>query len=255
MPSKLSATPLPPHPKLGEYYQDEKGRREKVDAWFNESAPHYDWITEMMSFGSGAWYRQEVLKRLGVSSGQSLLDVGSGTGMLALAAQKMVGPTGRVVALDPSPGMLAEARKAGVEETIVAFGESMPLADDSFDWLTMGYALRHVTDLNAAFAEYLRVLKPGGSILLLEISRPKNRLQMLLLKAYMKGVVPTVTKIFRKSDTASELMRYYWDTIEHCVPPETIVAALQQAGFKRARRKVFFGSLSEYSATKPKQTA
>jgi demethylmenaquinone methyltransferase/2-methoxy-6-polyprenyl-1,4-benzoquinol methylase len=242
---------LAPHPLLKSYYADEPGRKRRVNEMFDESAPHYDWITGAMSFGTGRWYRGDVLKRSGVTAGTRLLDVGSGTGVIALLAQEMVGPTGKVVAVDPSEGMLAEAKKAGVRDTRVGRGEQLPVEDGEFDILTMGYALRHVEDLVTTFREYLRALKPGGRVLLLEISRPDGRVQYQLVKFYLKHVVPVVTRIVRRSAEAEKLMRYYWDTIEACVPPADILAALETAGFRDAKRHVLNGMFSEYSATKP----
>ncbi|MEE8059054.1 MAG: class I SAM-dependent methyltransferase [Pseudomonadales bacterium] len=241
---------LAPHPVLPEYYTDEESRRERVDQMFDSSAEHYDWICNVMSFGSGGFYRQQALLRGGLKSGMHLLDVGAGTGEVSLLAQKIVGDKGIVVALDPSKGMLSEAKKLGVEKATMGLGEALPFPDNSFDMLTMGFALRHVADLGQAFVEYHRVLKPGGKVLLLEISRPESSLFTTLLKVYMKGIVPLITRIFRRSVNAQELMRYYWDTIEHCVRPDVIVDALKIAGLVDAKRHIAMGIFSEYSGIK-----
>jgi demethylmenaquinone methyltransferase/2-methoxy-6-polyprenyl-1,4-benzoquinol methylase len=241
---------LAPHPVLSEYYDDAESRRERVDQMFDSSAEHYDWICNVMSFGSGGYYRRQALLRGGLKSGMKLLDVGAGTGEVSLLAQKIVGEEGMVVALDPSKGMLTEAQKSGVEKVTMGLGEALPFPDNSFDMLTMGFALRHVADLGEAFSEYRRILKPGGKILILEISRPEGGLSTALLKVYMKGVVPLITRIFRRSANAQELMRYYWDTIEHCVRPEGIVQALKDAGLAETKRHVAMGLFSEYSGIK-----
>ena len=73
-----------------------------------------------------------------------------------------------MIALDPSPGMLAVAKARGVTNTMVGLGEHLPFPDHSFDMVSMGYALRHVADLSLLFAEYKRVLKPGGKVLILK---------------------------------------------------------------------------------------
>ncbi len=236
-----------PHPVLSEYYTDENERRRRVDEMFDSSAKHYDWITNVMSFGSGERYRRQALERSGLKPGMQVLDVGSGTGLVAYLAQNIVQDQGRVVALDPSKGMLGEAKTLGVRNLTQGLGEALPFADNTFDRVTMGYALRHVADLHALFAEYRRVLKPGGKVLLLEITRPERALPRALLKFYMKGVVPTVTRLFRRSSEAQELMRYYWDTIDQCVPPSTILAAMAEAGLHRSQRQVVLGIFSEYS--------
>lgn len=242
-----------PHPVLSEYYKDKNERRGRIDAMFDSSARHYDWINNLMSFGSGVWYRRKALERFGLKPGMKILDVGSGTGVVAHLAQSIIQDQGIVVALDPSIGMLGEARTLGVHNITQGLGEKLPFPDDTFDRVTMGYALRHVADLHALFMEYRRVLKPGGEILLLEITRPEKALPKALLKFYMKGVVPTLTRLFRHSSEAQELMRYYWDTIEQCVSPSTILSTMTKVGLNQTQRHVMLGIFSEYTGIKAKK--
>jgi demethylmenaquinone methyltransferase/2-methoxy-6-polyprenyl-1,4-benzoquinol methylase len=248
-PDRPPAEPLAPHPPLARYYGDERERRRRIDAWFDEAAPTYDWVSQAMSLGSGYWYRRQALLRAGLASGMSALDVGCGTGVLAAHARRIVGPTGAVVALDPSLGMLREAGRRGVSRRVRAMGEALPFADGRFDLLSMGYALRHVADLRAAFAEYRRVLQPGGRLLLLEITRPEGRLAFRCAKLFLGRLVPRLARL-RGGRGPQRLMEYYWDTIEHCVPPATILAALRDAGFSRVDRRVQQGILSEYSGVR-----
>ncbi|BCD96821.1 class I SAM-dependent methyltransferase [Marinagarivorans cellulosilyticus] len=242
---------IAPHPVLEEYYESPEARRERVDDMFDSSAEHYDWITSVMSFGSGRWYRRQALVRAGVSQGDKVLDVGAGTGVVSLLAQEIVGDKGLVVSLDPSKGMLGEAVKSGVKNATLGLGEALPFPDNTFDYLTMGYALRHVADLKSAFEEYQRILKPGGKILLLEITRPEGKFSTAFLKFYLKGIIPNLAKIFRRSADSKVLMRYYWDTIEQCVPPATIVQALKDTGLQDTHRAVVMGIFSEYTGVKP----
>jgi len=242
------SAPLPPLPVLPAYFHDEESRRERVSAMFDSTAQHYDWITSVMSFGSGRWYRRDALLRHGLATSMRQLDVGAGTGVLALTGQQIVGESGLAVALDPSQPMLDVARRAGVRCVVPGRGESLPCADRSFDFLSMGYALRHVRDLRGTFVEYLRVLRPGGKLLLLEITSPPGRLHRALLRFYMKHVVPTIALIFRRSPQTRTLMRFYWDTIENCVPPAIILQALADAGFVDIERQVTLGIFSEYVA-------
>lgn len=241
----------PPHPVISRYYRSSGERQQWVDSMFDASAVHYDWITDVMSFGSGRWYRGWALRRQGLEPGMKLVDVGTGTGVIARQAQDQVGPTGEVVAIDPSAGMLEQARAAGVENTLTGQGEDLPVDSDRFNMLTMGYALRHVADLRTTFGEYFRVLAPGGRVLLLEITPPRSRIGYHLLRLYLRSVVPLVTRIFRRSRQAQLLMHYYWDTIENCVPPETILETLRGAGFEQVDRHVIFGIFSEYTGVKP----
>src|SRR5690606_22737412 len=242
---------MAPQPVLQDYYSEEAERRKRVDNMSDSSAEHYDWVTDVMSFGSGRWYRRQALQRAGLTSGDKVLDVGAGTGVVSWLAQQIVGEDGLVVALDPSKGMLTQAVKLGVQRASQGLGEALPFADNPFDYVTMGYALRHVADLGAAFAGYQRVLKPGGKILLLEITRPRGKISTFFLKLSLKGIIPNLARIFRRSADTKVLMRYYWDTIEQCVPPETIVDALKKTGLENVKRDVVLGIFSEYSGTKP----
>ena len=203
-----------------------------------------------MSFGAGQQYRREALDRAGLHVGMRVLDVGTGTGLLAREIVRLLGPSGRVVGLDPSWNMMAAGRGELNLRLVQGLGERLPFADGCFDFVTMGYALRHVPDLDQAFKEYSRVLKPGGRLLVLEITRPASRLGAALARVYFGTVVPLVTRLGTGSASAAELMRFYWDTIAHCVPPETVLASLGRAGFAAPARTIVYGIFSEYNATR-----
>jgi demethylmenaquinone methyltransferase/2-methoxy-6-polyprenyl-1,4-benzoquinol methylase len=245
-----TTTPLPPHPVLERYYRSEEERRSRIGAMFDEAASDYDWINEALSFGFGTWYRKQALLRAGLRPGMRVLDTGSGTGVVAAQAQGVVGTGGAVVALDPSLGMLGRAAKRGVRRRVRAVAESLPFPDQRFDLLSMGYALRHVVDLRATFREYRRVLKPGGKVLLLEITPPPSRLAHGLLGLYMGRIAPFLARFGRGGKSSREMMEYYWDTTESCVPPATILQALAEAGFEAPERHVENGIFSEYTAVR-----
>ena len=238
-----------PHPTLPEYYDDETQRRQYVRRLFDETAVDYDRIERILALGTGDWYRREALKRAGVGRGAAVLDVGFGTGLLARQALALIGPGGRLVGVDPSAGMLAQSDLPGVE-LLDGTAEALPVADASFDFVTMGYALRHIGDVGAAFAEFNRVLKPGGTVLILEITRPSSAVGKALLKAYMRGVVPLIARAVSRGKGTPELWRYFWDTIEACVPPQRVLDTLLEAGFSGVRRQVEVGLFSEYRGLK-----
>ncbi len=250
IPQTAGTAPLRPHPPLERYYRNEEERRSLVGSMFNEAATDYDWINQALSFGSGTWYRRQALLRAGLEPGMSVLDTGSGTGVVAAQAQSIVGSGGGVVALDPSLGMLSHAAKRGVCRRVRAVAETLPFPDERFDVLSMGYALRHVVDLRATFQEYRRVLKPGGRVLLMEITPPPSRLAHRLLSFYMGRIAPLLARFGRGGKSSREMMEYYWDTIETCVPPATILQALAEAGFSNPKRHVEHSILSEYTATR-----
>lgn len=251
MPKIDSQFTLPPHPILKDYYDDESGRKKRVKQLFDSVASHYDWINKVLSFGTGERYRLEALERAKLKQGQAVLDIGCGTGVLARHEMDVVGSEGFVLGIDPSQGMIQQAVSRGVERVTMGRGEHLPLQDQQFDFVSMGYALRHVEDLADAFTEYFRVLKPGGTLLLLEIAPPASRIGYQFIKFYMKYVIPMVTRLGTKNKNAQLLMSYYWDTIEQCVPPNLILEALKATGFEQVERQVQFSIFGEYTAKRP----
>ncbi|HKV08110.1 MAG TPA: class I SAM-dependent methyltransferase [Thermoanaerobaculia bacterium] len=244
------SSPLRPHPLLERYYADEPSRRRRVLSWFDESAADYDWISQAMSFGSGNRYRRQALLRAGLTPGMKALDVACGTGAVTTSVQEIVGTTGQTVGLDPSTGMLREARRHGVRSLVRGMAEALPFPDGRFEFLSMGYALRHVEDLRSTFQEYHRVLAPGGRLLILEVTPPRSRLAFHLLKLYLGRIVPLMARLGRRGRSSRELMRYYWETIESCVAPSIILSALTEAGFTQVERRVEMAIFSEYTAVR-----
>ena len=185
----------PPHPVLEEYYSTAADRQSFVGELFDGAASYYNCIGQMLDLGSGPWYRRQALQRAGLRPGMWLLDVATGTGLVAHGGAAILGDSGRVIGVDPSRGMLREARKTLAGPLVQGRAEALPFCSDSFDMLSMGFALRHVADLEVAFHEYRRVLKAGGRLLLLEVSRPPSRVSRWLMQAHFQHVLPLMTRI------------------------------------------------------------
>ena len=247
-----SPAALPPHRPLPAYYANEAEHRSFLQRIFDDTAVDYDRIESVLALGSGSWYRRQALLRAGLKAGMQVLDVGCGTGLLAREALTLVGAGGSLTGVDPSPGMMAEARRALPTATFVeGRAESLPVPAASADFLAMGYALRHIDDVQVTFADFRRALRPGGRLLVLEITRPESALGRLLLKVYMRAFVPLMAWALARRDSTPRLFRYYWDTIEACIKPPEVLAALERAGFVDVRRDVVLGIFSEYTATAP----
>ena len=244
----LCPPPLSPHRPLSEFYAAPAARQDFVTTLFNEAAPDYDWVSSMMSFGSDKFYRRDALQRAGLISGMRLLDVASGTGLMIKAALELGVDPALVTGVDPSQGMLTENRKRNPVTLLEGKGEALPCAAAAFDFVSMGYALRHVEDLGQLFGEFKRVLRPDGRILILEITRPTNRVMLSLIRFYMQQLMPRIGWLRRQNKSTVKLMQYYWATIAECVPPTAIISALTAAGFKDVQRTTRHGILSEYVA-------
>ena len=241
----------PPHPPLLAYYQHETERRAWVLNLFDRTAGDYDRIERIMALGSGSWYRRRALQRSGLRSGMRVFDIGTGTGLVAREAARIVGDPSRVLGIDPSAGMVRNARVPAGLQLLPGSAECIPAADAAADFLCMGYALRHISDLSLAFREFHRVLRPGGSLCVLELTQPERAYSRALLRLYLRGLMPLAARLVARHADMPELMRYYWDTIEACTSPASILAAISAAGFTDVHRHVELGIFSEYCARKP----
>ena len=238
-----------PHAPLLDYYSAPTARAGFVQGIFDRTAPSYDRINGVLSFGSGGWYRRRALLRAGLKPGDRMLDVAVGTGLVAREGLAILGRPADVLGLDLSAGMLGEARRALPIPLIQSRAEELPLADASVDFVSMGYALRHAADLGVLFAEFRRVLRPGGRVLVMEIGRPESRLGYALVKAYVGRIVPALSRLL--GEDSRMLMRYYWDTIEACVPPAEILWRLGEAGLEDVACETELGTFRAYMARRP----
>ncbi len=254
LPAMQAGPTTVPHAPLSGYYGDESGRQQYVRELFDRTAVDYDRVERVLALGSGSWYRRDALRRAGVGRGSAVLDVGCGTGLLAREALRLIGPGGRLVGVDVSPGMMAQARLPGCS-LLEGVAEALPVEDASFDFVTMGYALRHLSNLRQACGEFHRALRPGGTVLVLEITRPAGRMGRAALKAYMRSVVPLLARMVGRGQDTPVVWRYFWDTIEACVPPQRILDTLLDAGFAQVRRELTLGIFSEYLAVRPADSA
>ncbi len=239
-----------PHPVIKNRFETEAQKPDFVNQLFDRGAQYYDGVVSWGFFGTGRSYRRWALRRQGLRPGMRLLDVGCGTGLVALEAARILGTAENITCLDPSAGMLAVAKRKLNARFVQGRAEEIPLPDGSFDFLTMGYALRHVITLDQAFREYHRVLATGGKVLLLEITKPANRVGAAVLGAYFMRLYAWLARRFTGSVAAQDLVKYYWETIDACVRPELILETLRQTGFSQVKRDSRLGMLSEYSAVK-----
>ena len=219
---------LAPHPTLAEFYSAPAERARFVNELFDRAARDYDWISRAMSLGTDRPYRRRALQQAGLKG---------------VAQADLIG-------LDASRGMLEENRKHRALQLVQGFGEALPFRHATFDFIVMGYALRHVEDLAALFAEFDRVLRSPGKALILEISRPSSRLGVALMRIYLQRLLPFLTQFATRHPNSAQLVKYYWATIAQCVPPASILSAFSKAGFRPVERKTRAGILSEYLGTK-----
>jgi demethylmenaquinone methyltransferase/2-methoxy-6-polyprenyl-1,4-benzoquinol methylase len=180
-----------------------------------------------------------------------VLDVASGTGLTSLVISELLDDPRDLTCLEPSRGMIRESVRKLSSNHIQGVADRISIVDDSFDFLSMGFALRHVEDLSGAFREFHRVLRPGGKLLIMDVTRPEGRVSRVVFKAYFKHALPFFTKLFTGSEVARYMMAYYYETMEKMVDPQAVLGLLTGAGFANARREAPLGMFSEYTAVKP----
>ena len=214
-------------------------KAQRVRSVFASVAGKYDLMNDLMSFGVHRLWKQFTLSLTGLRPGQRALDVAGGTGDLALGMLRQVGKEGRVVLSDINPSMLERGRDrlldsgwAGNTECLVADAERLPFDDHSFDCVTIGFGLRNVTDKAAALNSMLRVLKPGGQLLILEFSHPVAPGLKPLYDAYSFNVLPLLGR-FVAGDEAS--YRYLAESIRMHPDQETLLEMLRTAGYGQVR--------------------
>ena len=248
-PDRLADAPVrAPHQPLPAYYATPEERRGFIARVFDAAARDYDRVDRLLALGTGAWYRGQALLRAGLAPGMRVLDVAVGTWLVAKEAVRIVGDAGSVVGIDPSAGMMAASGPGGLV-LVRGRAEALPFAAGAFDFLSLGFALRHVDDLESVLREFRRVLRPGGRLLVLEITPPESGLGTALLKGYLRGAVPWLARLVTRDPGARRFYRYHWDTIEACAPPARVLATLAAAGFAQVERFVQLGIFSEYRAT------
>ena len=240
-----------PHPLITEYYASEKERISFVREMFDATANDYDRIEHLLALGSGQWYRGQALRRAGLQPGMHVLDVGFGTGLVATKAIEIIGSAELLTGLEPSSGMMMASPLLKQVQLIAGRAERIPFSDNSFDFLSMGYALRHMSDLEQVFSEFLRILKPGGKLCILEITRPETAFGIAMLKTYMRTIIPLLAKKTSVNGNTAKLWKYYWDSIEACISPEKIMQMLTHVGFSSVRRHRELRIFTEYQANKP----
>ncbi len=220
-------------------YQDvpESQKAKKVAEVFHSVAAKYDLMNDVLSGGMHRLWKRFTIELSGVRSGNRVLDIAGGTGDLAAKFSRLVGPTGQVVLADINDSMLKVGRDrlldrgvAGNIEFVQADAEKLPFPDNHFDCVTIAFGLRNVTHKDQAIRSMLRVLKPGGRLLVLEFSKPTNKLMSKAYDAYSFAFMPLAGKLITND---SESYRYLAESIRMHPDQETLKSMMVEAGFDR----------------------
>ena len=211
---------------------------------FDGIAPDYDRLNHMMSLGvDRSWRRRALREIVDAGRAQSILDIACGTGDFSLAIAGGMHPDSRIVGLDLSEGMLAVMRdkvsKAGLQDKISCEqgdSEAMRFADDSFDVVTIAFGIRNFAHREAALREILRVLKPGGRLVILELSVPENRILRWGYNLYFKHFVPWIGGLI-SGDRAA--YTYLPASVQAFPGRREWMATMSRCGYAQVRHKAF----------------
>jgi demethylmenaquinone methyltransferase / 2-methoxy-6-polyprenyl-1,4-benzoquinol methylase len=224
----------------------------EVRGMFDRIAGVYDLMNSAMTAGLHHQWRERAVDRAQVGPGSDALDLCTGTGDLALALRRRIGPDGRVVGSDFSEPMLELARrKSGDEGLPVEFGWAdaleLPYGDGSFDAVTIGFGARNLADLDKGLSEMARVLRPGGRLVILEITRPQREPLASFYSLWFDRLVPVIGSLAGDSDAYS----YLPDSVRTFPDPERLAGMIDAAGFAEIRWLLLAGGIiAIHSATK-----
>jgi demethylmenaquinone methyltransferase / 2-methoxy-6-polyprenyl-1,4-benzoquinol methylase len=206
-----------------------------VQRHFDSIATKYDFMNTLLSFGLHYLWKRTAVKMMNLSPGKKVIDVCGGTADLAIRAARYVGPEGRVVVYDFNRAMM----QAGKEKVHTALldariryvqgdAEQISFPRGQFDAAMVGFGIRNLTHMEKGFSEMYRVLKPGGTLMCLEFSRPANPLFRFLYDSYSFYIMPIIGKLFTGSRTA---YTYLPESIRLFPQPDELSALLRSIGF------------------------
>jgi demethylmenaquinone methyltransferase/2-methoxy-6-polyprenyl-1,4-benzoquinol methylase len=215
----------------------------EVRAMFDRIAPRYDLLNRVMTAGLDGRWRESAAAAADLAAGDAALDVCTGTGDLAFALARRVTPSGRVVGLDFAEAMLAQAReKAGVRGVDARFVQgdalALPFGDDEFDAATVAFGIRNVADLDAGLAEMARVVRPGGRVVILEITAPR-RLRWFY-DLWFDRLVPLLGRLLGRDGDAYS---YLPASVKRFPEAPALAARMAAAGLRDVRWQRFAGGI------------
>ncbi len=213
-------------------------KAERVGQVFRSVAGRYDLMNDVMSLGTHRLIKRYTVELSALRPGHKVLDLAGGTGDFSIKFAPIVGESGHVVLADINEAMLQVGRDRlidrGIGDTVSVSqvdAECLPFADNSFDCICIAYGLRNVTNKEAALASMERVLKPGGRVLILEFSKPRNQ---VLSRAYdaWSSLWPAAGKLLTGD---SDSYRYLVESIRVHPDQDTLLSMMEDAGLTQCR--------------------
>ncbi|WKW46676.1 bifunctional demethylmenaquinone methyltransferase/2-methoxy-6-polyprenyl-1,4-benzoquinol methylase UbiE [Myroides sp. JBRI-B21084] len=239
--------------QINPYKDSNLGKKQQVEQMFDTISGNYDSLNRMISLGTDQGWRRNVLKMVSSTNPESILDIATGTGDLAILLAKSNAK--RIVGLDLSAGMLevgkAKIKALNLQQTIEMIqgdSENLPFQDNTFDAITVAFGVRNFENLEKGLSEIARVLKPNGIFVILETSVPTKFPFKQGYNFYMKTLMPLIGKMFSKDKKAYE---YLSESAQNFPYGEQLNAILRKVGFKNVKHNPqTMGVATIYSASK-----
>ena len=229
-------------------------KKEQVADMFNSIAFRYDFLNRFLSAGIDITWRKKAIKQLASLQPQTVLDVATGTADVALMTYDLLHPK-KIIGIDISEGMLDLGRKKitarNLDNTIQLFSgdsENIGFEADTFDAITVAFGVRNFQNLSKGLEEMRRVLKPGGKMVVLEFSKPKNVLFKGVYNVYMNNIAPGFGKMVAKNKDAYQ---YLNDSVQAFPEGESFLGIMKEAGFRETYlQKLTLGICTIYCGSK-----
>jgi len=242
------------HDTVVPFKESDQSKKQQVAVMFDKIAFRYDFLNRFLSGGIDVWWRKKAIRELKALKPVQVLDVATGTGDVAILTQKML-QAGKITGVDISEGMLAIGRKKikklALEDKIElqkGDSENLLFADNTFDAITVAFGVRNFQNLEKGLAEMQRVLKPGGKLVVLEFSRPKQFLFKAVYNLYMKTIAPGFGELIARNKDAYQ---YLNDSVQRFPEGKDFVSILDNTGYKSTYSKILtFGICSIYCGSK-----
>ena len=218
---------------------DPEAKAGMVRGVFDSVASRYDLMNDLMSGGVHRLWKRFTIELSAARPGQTILDIAGGTGDLAARFSRLVGQDGKVILADINAAMLEVGRDRLIDkgasdniEVVQADAQYLPFADNSIDCITIAFGLRNVTDKAIALQSMLRVLRPGGRLLVLEFSKPTSPLLGKIYDQYSFQILPAMGRLVAQD---ADSYRYLAESIRKHPDQETLLAMMADAGFVESR--------------------
>ena len=231
-------------------------KADKVAEVFHSVAAKYDLMNDLMSGGVHRLWKRITIEMSGVRRGDKVLDIAGGTGDLTAKFSRIVGSEGTVVLADINDSMLKVGRDRLMDRGVVnnvrfsqADAQYLPFPDNTFDVITIAFGLRNVTDKDLALRSMLRVLKPGGRLLVLEFSKPANPVLSKVYDTYSFSILPKLGKLFADD---SDSYQYLAESIRMHPDQQTLQNMMDDAGFANTDfHNMTGGVVAQHRGVKP----